>query len=135
MKKPSSNHYPRNYGWARSKKWKLRDDVLLEANIATKNPGAVEQVIVGWLAAKHPGSARVDGVQQDCWYEGGGWFHHKFADGISVYLHSSGEDAFDTLEHYANSLVRILEEADAEVRVTWTEHPHRRTHVVGKFCT
>ncbi|MDO5668622.1 MAG: hypothetical protein Q4G50_01330 [Corynebacterium sp.] len=37
---------------------------------------------------------------------------------------SRGQDAFDSIAHYAEELRGILEAADADVVITWTELPH-----------
>lgn len=131
-RKIEGNHYPLNYAWGHGKTWSRGADVLLEASIATTKPEAIREAIIEWRGAKRSERVHIDGVEVDSWYDGGAWFHYELADAITVYLHSSGEDAFDTLEYYANNLAEALEKADAGVRITWTEHPHKRDYLNPK---
>lgn len=43
----------------------------------------------------------------------------------TLWLMSTGEDAFDSIVHYANVVQEIAETADSEIEITWTELPHR----------
>lgn len=44
---------------------------------------------------------------------------------LTGWIVSQGQDAFDSIAHYANELREIAEKADPEVVATWTELPHR----------
>lgn len=43
---------------------------------------------------------------------------------VTAWVVSRGEDAFDSIAHYANELYGVALSADPSVRVTWTELPH-----------
>lgn len=44
---------------------------------------------------------------------------------VTCWLVSHGQDAFDSIAHYAEELRRVAENADPEVEAVWTELPHR----------
>lgn len=44
---------------------------------------------------------------------------------LTAWIVSQGQDAFDSIAHYADELREIAEKADPEVVATWTELPHR----------
>ncbi|EAM2909406.1 hypothetical protein D2122_23150 [Salmonella enterica subsp. enterica serovar Weslaco] len=48
---------------------------------------------------------------------------------ISLYLHSSGEDAFDSLADCTNEIAQLLYQNNPDVNIRWTEHPHRRKYL------
>lgn len=43
---------------------------------------------------------------------------------VTCWIVSQGQDAFDSIAHYAEELRQVAETADAEVVITWTELPH-----------
>ena len=43
-----------------------------------------------------------------------------------MFLHSSGQDAFDTIKWDADELVDALLPVDTAVKVRWIKHGHRR---------
>ncbi|GEM_PF-5418659 len=47
---------------------------------------------------------------------------------VTVWVVSHGEDAFDSTAHYARELLAVAQGADPDVRVTWTELPHREAY-------
>lgn len=48
---------------------------------------------------------------------------------ISLYMHSNGEDVFDSLSYSANEIAKILYKKHHDVSIKWTEHPHRRHYL------
>lgn len=43
---------------------------------------------------------------------------------MTGWIVSQGQDAFDSIAHYAEDLRLVAEHADGEVIATWTELPH-----------
>lgn len=43
---------------------------------------------------------------------------------VTMWVVSHGEDAFDSIAHYAETIREVAEAADAEVVAVWTELPH-----------
>ncbi len=123
--------WPLDYGWGgRHRRWNDHHDVLLEAQPWTTRPDEVRHAVHAWLATKTADTRRVDGVPRAIVYEGGIWMYaedrHGGQPALSVYLHSSGQDAFDAIHWYANELVDALLAVDPAIKVKWIKHPHHR---------
>ena len=90
----------------------------------------MRRAVHDWLPGKSAGSAEVDGVRRAIASEGGMWMYVEDADGgqpgLSVFLHSSGQDAFDTIKWDADELVDALLPVDPAVKVRWIKHGHHR---------
>ncbi|RMH94159.1 hypothetical protein EBB59_03085 [Lysobacter pythonis] len=126
--------WPLDYSWGyRHWRWNVWSDVLLEAQPWTTRPAEVRAALAVWLAGKTQSVARVDGEEIAIAYEGGIRMHAEDRQGgqpaMSVYLHSSGEDAFDSIKWYADQLVDALLAVDPEVKVRWVKHPHKRHYL------
>lgn len=77
------------------------------------------------------GGTYVDGKRITCWYYGGVWLHYVIRENrISLYMHSSGEDAFDSLAYCANAVAKILYKRYPEICIIWNEHPHQRKRLI-----
>lgn len=121
-------YYKINYDWG-YKYWKLSDDVLLEA-IITSNITIVERTLIQWLSHLENGTTSVDKQNITCWYYGGVWLHYvKNENTLSLYMHSSGEDAFDSLVYCANEIAKIFYQSHTTTNIQWVEHPHRRNNI------
>ena len=123
-----SKYYKLNYNWG-YKQWKHSDDVLLEA-IITSNIKIAENILVQWLNSLEKGATSVDEQNITCWYYGGVWIHYVTNENtISLYMHSSGEDAFDSIAYSANEVAKILHQTPSTTNIKWVEHPHRRNNI------
>ncbi|ENB9457443.1 hypothetical protein Q4R59_17000 [Morganella morganii] len=121
-------YYKINYNWG-YKQWKLSDDVLLEA-IVTSDITIAEKKLIQWLNHLEKGTTSVDKQNITCWYYGGVWLYYaKNENSIFIYMHSSGEDAFDSLAYCANKIAKILYQNHTATEIKWIEHPHRRKYL------
>lgn len=123
--------WPLDYSWGyRHWRWNESHDVLLEAQPWASQPDAVRAAVHAWLAGKHQGEVEVDGECQPIAYEGGIWIQcqdlHGAQPALRIDLHSSGQDAFDSIKWYTDELVDVLLAADPDIKVKWIKHPHRR---------
>ncbi|MGY0505448.1 hypothetical protein [Luteimonas sp. e5] len=127
-------HWQRIYQWAHpSHRWNVWRDVLLEAQPWTQRPEAVRAAVRDWLGGMQVETIEVDGERIEVAASGGIWVQAEdFAGGqpaMSIQLHSSGEDAFDSLKWHADALVDVLLQADPDIKVKWVRHPHRRHYL------
>lgn len=90
---------PRYYKISRSwegRRYIYRNDVLLEAIVTSDTNQNTEETLIQWLNDQEKGTTTVDYKNITCWYYGGVWLHYLINnDALSLYIHSSGEDAFD----------------------------------------
>ncbi|HFJ2022069.1 TPA: hypothetical protein ACGT9I_001372 [Salmonella enterica] len=122
-------HYKTNPNWENRKR-KSDDDVLLESTVFSDKLIQAESTLIHWLKRKEQGTVSVDGKNITCWYCGGTWFHYTLnVNFMSLYIHSSGEDAFDSLAYCANEIAEILYKNHPDTTIRWTEHPHRRQYL------
>lgn len=127
-----AQHYELNYGWSTlgPTQWTERSIVTLQADFHSYDAGdAVYAAITDWWESMDHGEDRdlfPDG--EVIAYEGGCRFPTPVrvnSEHTTAWLVSTGEDAFDSIAHYANVLREVADKADADVEVTWTELPHR----------
>ncbi|HIB1392495.1 TPA: hypothetical protein ACWV4T_005202 [Salmonella enterica subsp. enterica serovar Muenchen] len=122
--------YKINYRWE-CKKRKPTDDVLLEAVITSDIMIHTENTFLRWLDEQEKGNTSVDGKNVTCWYCGGVWLHYTINENaVSLYMHSSGEDAFDSLTYCANKIAEVLYQNHPDITIRWIEHPHRRNSLM-----
>lgn len=117
--------YPLNYDW-----WKLGPTLWTEESIVTlqidlesyERAGQLWGAIDGWWTALEHDAA----TGADYAYEGGARMGRPTRiDGrITLRIYSSGQDAFDTIEYYANQVHDLALAVDPEVVIVWTELPH-----------
>ncbi|EBA3007712.1 hypothetical protein AB385_24680, partial [Salmonella enterica] len=92
---------PRYYKISRSwegRRYIYRNDVLLEAIVTSDTNQNTEETLIQWLNDQEKGTTTVDYKNITCWYYGGVWLHYLINnDALSLYMHSSGEDAFDSI--------------------------------------
>ncbi|EAX4618757.1 hypothetical protein S886_09620 [Salmonella enterica subsp. arizonae] len=118
-------YYRVNPGWE-NKRRRPDDDVLLEVTVTADKTKPPENTLIPWLKTREKGNVSLDNKKVTCWYCGGVWLHYTVnINVISLYLHSGGEDAFDSLADCAKEIARLF--PDASIR--WTEHPHRRKYL------
>ncbi|MDO5693778.1 MAG: hypothetical protein Q4G70_15095 [Pseudomonadota bacterium] len=120
------DHWLKDYGWAqRGGAWNEDTDVLLVGTVASGAPGA--DALNAWVAQQDKSQGRVDGVEREIFYAGGvrGYLETS-EDGTALYLHSRGEDAFDSLSHYSGEVARFLRAQGCDTPLQWTEARHDR---------
>ncbi|EBS8367630.1 hypothetical protein CFF91_17890 [Salmonella enterica] len=118
-------------GWEKRRR-RQDDDVLLEATVTVDKTIQiqVENTFIRWLKTREKGAVSLDNKKITCWYCGGVWLHYTVNTNVmSLYLHSGGEDAFDSLADCANEIARLLYQNHSDVSIKWTEHPHRRKYL------
>lgn len=118
-------------GWENRRR-RQDDDVLLEATVTVDKTIQiqVENTFIRWLKTREKGAVSLDNKKIICWYCGGVWLHYTVNTNVmSLYLHSGGEDAFDSLADCANEISRLLYQNHSDVSIKWTEHPHRRKYL------
>lgn len=124
--------YEVNYDWHQlgPTVWTEDSVVTLQADLHSyENGDAIWAVVSQWWseAEKATDTEMFPGGEEFA-YAGGCRFpkpvrlneHH-----VTGWLVSQGQDAFDSIAHYAEELRRMVENVDPAVVVTWTELPHR----------
>lgn len=115
--------WPLDYGWGHHRLWTEETDVCLEGRLRGDDIAPAVARASAWLASKEEGQALIDGAPRAIRYEGGGIFYlEEGAEGASVFLHSSGQDAFDALAWYSDELARALSGCAAQARLIWVQH-------------
>lgn len=127
-----AQRYEKNYDWSQlgPTVWTERSVVTLQVDLHSYDRGGAL-----WTAAEQWWSGMEKDVDRELFPDG---TQTAFAGGcrfpapvrvtdqhVTAWVVSHGEDAFDSIAHYAEELRRVAESADAEVAVTWTELPHR----------
>ncbi|EBV5086595.1 hypothetical protein ID80_005025 [Salmonella enterica subsp. enterica serovar Ball] len=119
-------YYKISHNWFYGRK-NIDDDVLLEAAITSHAGVNVSETLSRWLKDKPKGTTDVDYEKTICWYCGGVWLHYFMNENtLFLYMHSSGEDAFDSLSYYANKIANFFYKNHPDVDIRWAEHPHNR---------
>ncbi|EBK2702469.1 hypothetical protein [Salmonella enterica] len=119
-------YYKISHSWEyrRRTSW---NDVLLESLVTSDTNINTEETLVQWLNDKEKGTIAVDYKNITCWYYGGVWLHYAVNNkALSLYMHSSGEDAFDSLNDCAYEIAKIFYKNHPGVDIQWIEHPHKR---------
>ncbi|ECC1658486.1 TPA: hypothetical protein JDL67_005299 [Salmonella enterica subsp. salamae] len=120
-------YYKISHSWVYGRRHP-NDDVLLEAVITSYADINVSETLVRWLKDKPKGTTAVDYENTVCWYCGGVWLHYiTNTNTLFLYMHSSGEDAFDSLEYYANKIEKVFYKNHSDIDIQWIEHPHKRS--------
>lgn len=127
-----AQNYELNYDWSQlgPVPWTEHSVVTLQVDLHSYEKGtAARSAVEAWWAAMDKVSdSELFPAGEEVAYDGGCRFpepvrlneHH-----VTAWIVSQGEDAFDSIAHYAEELRAVAERADAEVVVTWTELPHR----------
>lgn len=95
-----------------SHSWEYRrhthwNDVLLEAVVTSDTNLTAEETLTQWLHDKKQGTVTVDYKNITCWHYSGVWLHYAINNNaLSLYMHSSGEDAFDSLNYCAHAIAK-----------------------------
>ncbi len=119
-------YYKISHSWEcrRRTSW---NDVLLEAVVTSDTNQNTEEALTLWLHDKEQGTATVDYKNITCWYCGGVWLHYAINNNaLSLYMHSSGEDAFDSLNYCAYEIAKTFYKNHSGISIRWIEHPHKR---------
>ncbi len=125
----STEHYPLNYAWD-IKHWNEDRDVMLEAQFSGVSPAQIAPLLEQWLHSKQRDQQVLDQQTATIFYAGGAWFHWPAVDSLQFYIHSAGQDAFDSIHYYANHLADYLFAAlGPKLQLQWIEHPHRRDYL------
>lgn len=118
-----AQRYELNYGWARigPTPWTEDSVVTLQVDLHSYHRGdEVWEAMTAWRDAL----PREGGVTH-----AGGCEIPEFLRlndlHTTAWIVSQGEDAFDSIAHWAGRLHAVAEEADDGVEITWTELPHR----------
>ncbi|EDU9483827.1 hypothetical protein XH18_003776 [Salmonella enterica subsp. arizonae] len=119
-------YYRINSRWENRRR-RPNGDVFLEVTVTTDKIIQAENTFIRWLKTTEKGTVSLDNKKVTCWYCGGVWLHYTVnINVIFLYLHSSGEDAFDSLADCTNEIAQLLYQNNPDVSIRWTEHPHRR---------
>jgi hypothetical protein len=113
-------------------------DHCLRGSLRGADVRAAAEAIEGFLRGLEQYPAEVDGVSRMVAVEGGMRTYAVAADsgsgdGLDLYLHSSGEDATDTLCHYSREVAAIVRRAGGDGRLTWTQLPADRPDHLLRF--
>lgn len=129
-----THRYTVNYDWSHlgPTQWTERSIVTLQVDLHSyeeRDGEAVWQAISAWWEAlpKDEEAGFVPAGTQ-LGYAGGCRMLAPVrvsAQHTTLWLLSHGEDAFDSIAHYADEVREVAEQADSEVEITWTELPHR----------
>lgn len=88
-------YYKINHSWADGRRH-TDGDVLLEAVITSYADINISETLARWLKDKPKSTTDIDYKNTICWYCGGVWLHYiTNKNTLFLYMHSSGEDAFD----------------------------------------
>ncbi|QTD45121.1 hypothetical protein [Ottowia testudinis] len=122
---PRHAYWPLDYGWSqRGGPWSELTDVMLIAQ--TQGDEGTAQALADWVARQGSEPAEVDGCVRDVFYAGGvRGYLDKTDAGATLYLHSHGEDAFDSLSHYSRQIAKLVQSRGG-MPLTWTEARHDR---------
>ncbi|GAB3649521.1 hypothetical protein [Corynebacterium nasicanis] len=109
--------YELNYDWSRLGpiKWTEYSEVTLQVDVDSR--AAAPALHRYWAELPREG---------DLGYAGGCRFPEPVrmsGEHSTGWIVSRGEDAFDSIAHYAEELRQTLEAADPDVVITWTELP------------
>lgn len=125
--------YELNYDWhlLGPTVWTEESIVTLQVDLHSYEHGdAVWESVDAWWRAMERGSGyRLEGEYA---YEGGAQFPEPVrvsSRHVTLWVVSGGQDAFDSIAHYAEVLRGVAEGADPEVVAVWTELPHRESTV------
>lgn len=121
-------YYKISHSWEYRRRT-CQDDVLLEAVITSDTNLNTEKTLLQWLndKNKNKGTNTVDYKDITCWYYGGVWLHYAINNNaLSLYMHSSGEDAFDSLNYCAYEIAKTFYKNHSDFSILWIEHPHKR---------
>lgn len=114
--------WPLDYGWGH-KNWDEDTDVALKGRIEGPGKDAALSALQAWLDGMKSGPHLRDARPITASYHGGGAFY--LHDG-ALFIHSSGQDAFDTINWYSDEAAEVLRDSGADVELIWEELPHKR---------
>lgn len=102
-------------------------EICLEARLTSANPRALRAAVERWLGRHEVSPARLDGEPCEVRYSGDATFYLQPAgDGVSVFLHATGDDALRTVGWHSSDLLGALVGEGVEIAVTWVRHPDAR---------
>lgn len=121
--------WPLDYGWGHHRLWTQEADVCLEGRLRGEDLAAAVAKLRAWVAARDQTKALVDKVARPVALLGGASFYLEEDDeGASLFAHSMGEDAFDSLEWVGQELAAVLKGTPGEGRLIWVQHRFDRDH-------
>lgn len=118
----SISGWPLNYEWGH-KNWDEDTDVALRGDLAGPGQEAGLAALRDWLGGMERATYLRDGRRiRAAWHGGGAFYLHEGA----LFIHSSGQDAFDAIAWYSDEAATALRDSGADVTLTWHELPHKR---------
>lgn len=134
MKEKEVYGWPLDYSWgSKINKWKEDTDVLLEGEILSVNTEDLE-FLKSMISEFDKGFAFLNGEKKEIFYAGGvQGYIVETAKSFSIYLHSRGEDAFDSLSYYSEFIERKLKENNNKISFNWIKHKHNRKENILDF--
>ena len=115
--------YELNYDWHQigPVKWTEEATVTLQVDLHSYDNGdALWAAIDEWWSSLER--------EEDEAYEGGAHFPRPVRLNerhVTMWVVSHGEDSFDSIAHYAETIREVAEGSDSDVVAVWTELPHR----------
>ena len=129
VSKPRISYWKLDYGWAkRGGKWSDLTDVML---IGTATGEDCISALDTWVSLQDKDQGHVDGHDREIFYAGGvqGYLESSLteeSDKRVLFLHSHGQDAFDSLSYYSKQIAEFLRSKGCAGNLTWQEGRHDR---------
>lgn len=124
-------YWPLDYDWSkRGGIWTEFTDVMLIGKIKTE---CSNSALLAWVRSQDIDLARVDGIEREIFYAGGvqGYLDRQTDETYhsnTIYLHSHGQDCFDSLSYYSKEIYNYLSTRCKNVDLVWVEARHDRNN-------
>lgn len=116
-----------NYDWSKvgPVEWTEESTTTLQVDVeSVADPARLRSGIEAWWA-DHASDPQDPAVT----FAGGCWFPRPvevLPGRMTAWICSRGEDAFDSIAHYATEFLGAVQRVDGDAQVIWTELPHTR---------
>ena len=128
--KQDKEYWLLDYDWSkRGGPWNELTDVMLIGD--THNEACSVDALKSWVSLQERGRAKVDGTEREIFYAGGVQGYLDFSPqpngpSLTLFLHSHGEDAFDSLSYYSKKIANYLKSRGCAHGLIWHEARHDR---------
>lgn len=126
----NKDYWELDYSWSkRGGKWTEFTDVMLIGE--TTHDQHCINTLREWVALQETDQAAIDRVKRTIFYAGGiqgylDFSSNEAADSQVIYLHSRGQDAFDSLSYYSKQIANFLRNHGCRAGLMWREARHDR---------